>query len=144
MRQIKEAVTDSSTPAYGDYLEAATSESEHQERFWPDFTNIKLTIIFPSQNNFVIISGKYEHENEISDKDREFEEQKMAFLRIPQSDLNRYHNQFVVSHNGRILDSDEDLPTLTGRVFERHGDIAIYATKINGEMEEVFSTPFFE
>lgn len=74
----------------------------------------------------------------------EFLEQKEAFLLIPPIPLAQYQGQYVVSHNGEILDHDPDLPTLTARFFETHGDVPVYITKIGEEVDDRFDTPFFD
>ena len=61
-----------------------------------------------------------------------FEIQKRAFQKISPKVLGRYENQFVVSHNGRIVDSDGDLPTLTRRYFNRYPGRPAYITRIGG------------
>ena len=62
----------------------------------------------------------------------EFEIQKQRFQTIPEARLASYENQFIVSMNGRIVDSDSDLPTLTGRFFKRHPGKSVYITKVGG------------
>ena len=62
----------------------------------------------------------------------EFEIQRQRFQKIPEASLASYENQFVVSMNGRIVDSDSDLPTLTGRFFKGHSGKSVYITKVGG------------
>lgn len=76
--------------------------------------------------------------------EKEFSEQKEAFLAIPPLLLAEYRGEYVVSHNGEILDHDTDLPTLTRRFYEQHGDIAIYIDKVNGLITATIDTPFLD
>lgn len=76
--------------------------------------------------------------------EREFNEQEQAFQQIPPLLLEPYRGQFVVCHDGTVLDSDVDLYTLTNRFFARHGDMPVYITRIGGEVDEVIDTPFFD
>lgn len=59
-----------------------------------------------------------------------FEEQKRAFQSIPPQVLAAYTGRFVVSRNGRIVDSDENLSRLTERFFARYGGATVYVTRI--------------
>ena len=59
-----------------------------------------------------------------------FEQQKAAFGRIPPLLLEPYRGLWVVSVDGRILDSDQDLQTLSKRFFDANGDIDVYITKV--------------
>ena len=72
--------------------------------------------------------------------DTEFDQQKQAFQRIPVEELERYKNQFVVSLNGRVVDHDEDLSTLTNRFFAGSGDIAVYITRIGEPIQITLRT----
>ena len=72
-----------------------------------------------------------------------FDIQKEAFQRIPASRLTPYEDQFVVSHNGQIIDSDYDLPTLTRRFFRRHPKKSVYITRIGGPAA-IIGSPFAE
>jgi hypothetical protein len=80
----------------------------------------------------------------LSQEELEFQQQKDAFSDIPPIILAQFQNMFVVSHNGNILDSDFDLPTLTARFFGHHGDMPVYITKIGEQVEDRFDTPFFD
>jgi hypothetical protein len=66
----------------------------------------------------------------------EFEQQKEAFKRIPPGEFEQYNNQFVAARDGAIVDHDEDLVVLTGRFFDRYGDVPVYIKKI-GEPHRV-------
>jgi hypothetical protein len=72
----------------------------------------------------------------------EYEQQKQAFEAIPPKVLARYHGRFVVSRNGRIVDSDHDLVTLGRRFFGKNGDVPAYITKVGGPIEIRIRTPF--
>jgi hypothetical protein len=74
----------------------------------------------------------------------EFELQKDAFEAIPPIILAQYQGQFVVSRDGRILDSGNDLPELTKRFFDKHGKVHVYITRIPPAIPEQVLTPFFE
>lgn len=76
--------------------------------------------------------------------EREFREQKEAFQRIPPLLLEEYRGRYVISHDGSILDADEDLDTLTSRFFAEHGDMPVFLTKVGGEVREFIDTPFFD
>lgn len=77
-------------------------------------------------------------------EERAFREQREAFLAIPPLLLAPYQGQFVVSRNGEILDSDNDLPTLTKRFFGQRGDIQVYITQVEPIEEEASLTSFFD
>ena len=76
------------------------------------------------------VSGK-RHPERRSGEDA-FDFQKRRFLALSTSKLLPYSDQFVVSHNGQIVDSDFDLPTLTRRYFGRHSRADVYITKVGG------------
>lgn len=78
-----------------------------------------------------------------SQQEIEFQQQKDAFLDIPPQNLAQYQDQYVVSHNGEILDHDQDLPTLTARFFTAHGDIPVYISKVGQEEDQWIVTPLF-
>lgn len=59
-----------------------------------------------------------------------FEEQKRAFEAISAKVLAAYSGRFVVSRNGKIVDSDENLSTLTRRFFHRHRSARVYITRV--------------
>lgn len=84
------------------------------------------------------------HPNPMTQAEKEFLEQKEAFLGIPPLLLSGYQGQYIVSHDGEILDCDLDLPTLTARFFSTHGDIPVFITKIGEELEDRFDTPIIE
>lgn len=86
---------------------------------------------------FDILQGQTQTQGE-----REFEEQKKLFEQIPPLLLEPYRGLFVISHNGRILDADSDLDTLTSRFFAEHGDVPIYLDKIGDQLQEVIDTHF--
>lgn len=78
----------------------------------------------------------------VTDSDREFNEQKKLFETIPPLLLEEYRGQFIASRDGRIVDSDDDFVNLTHRFFQNAGDVPVYITKI-GEDEGIFiETPF--
>ena len=68
-----------------------------------------------------------------------FEEQKRAFQSIPAQVLAPYTGRFVVSRNGTIVDSDENLSRLTERFFARHGRGTVYVTRVGSPVR--ISTP---
>ncbi len=70
-----------------------------------------------------------------------FEKQKRAFQAISPKALSAYDGRFVVARNGRVVDSDENLSTLTRRFFGRHGDVDVYVTRI-GKRPVTVATPF--
>jgi hypothetical protein len=74
--------------------------------------------------------------------DLEFERQKTAFQRIPRSVLRRYKGQYVVAHNGQIVDHDANLTVLGQRFFDSHGDIAVYITRVDKTKPVKIRTPF--
>ena len=77
--------------------------------------------------------------------EREYQEQKEAFEKIPPLLLRQYLGQFVIAYNGRILDSDNDLTTLTRRFFSgRDRDTPVYIAPVGIEEEESIDTPFFD
>lgn len=80
----------------------------------------------------------------LSQTEIEFHEQKEAFSNIPPIILAQFHNQFVVSHNGEILDHDSDLPTLTSRFFPQHEDLPVYVAKVGDTIRATIATPFFD
>lgn len=80
----------------------------------------------------------------LTESEREFREQEEAFRQIPPLFLEQYRGQFVASRNGRILDSDEDLASLSRRFFETHGDVPVFMTKIGEDFDVVIDTPFFD
>lgn len=84
------------------------------------------------------------HQNPMTQAEKEFLEQKEDFLNIPPLLLEEYHGQYVVSHNGQILDSDFDLPNLTARFFGQYGDLPVYIDKVGGTIRATIDTPFFD
>jgi hypothetical protein len=74
--------------------------------------------------------------------EREFEEQKQAFERIPPSDLAPYHGQYVAVRNGIIVDSDYDPIELSRRFYERFGGVPVYKTRIGKRRVVNIPTPF--
>lgn len=81
----------------------------------------------------------------ISQQEIEFQQQKDAFMAIPPIILAQYQNKFVVSYNGEIMDSDFDLPTLTARFFNEHGDMPVFVARIgNDDFNVTIDTPFFD
>lgn len=71
----------------------------------------------------------------------EFAAQKRAFQSIDPSVLAACRGRFVVSRNGRIVDSDENLSRLTRRFFGRHPDTAVYIARV-GHRPVSIATPF--
>ena len=75
----------------------------------------------------------------------EFQHHKKAFNDIPPLLKAEYQGKFVVSRNGEILDSDENLMTLMKRFFSKHGDISAYIDKIGEtDLAIMIDTPFFD
>lgn len=74
----------------------------------------------------------------------EFWNQKQAFLALPPAVLRPYVDQFVIAHNGQILDHDPNLQVLTSRFFRQVGDLPVYITRIGGDLEVRIDTPFFD
>lgn len=91
---------------------------------------------------FAVMSIWSLQEQNLTDSEREFEEQRKSFEKIPPLFLEPYKGLFVISRNGEILDADEDLDTLTSRFFSEHGDVPIYVDKIGGQLREVIDTHF--
>src|SRR5262245_31743549 len=63
----------------------------------------------------------------------DFDIQKALFQKIPAARLAKYKDHYVVSQNGRIVDSDIDLPTLTKRFFKNRPRKSVYITCISGD-----------
>lgn len=93
---------------------------------------------------FSAVQTIYPHSSTMTQGEQEFYEQKEAYLAIPPLILAPYKGQYVVVHNGEILDSDSDLPTLTGRFFAEHEDMPIYVTKVGEEIAATIDTPFLD
>ena len=74
--------------------------------------------------------------------DRAYEQQKLAFEGIPARLLKPYAGQYIASVNGRIMDSDRDLPTLTRRFFGDHGHVPVYVGFAGRSPVVVIDTPF--
>jgi hypothetical protein len=70
----------------------------------------------------------------------DFNRQKRAFERIPHTKLEAYSCSYVASVNGAIVDSDVDLPRLTGRFFGARGHIPVYIGFV-GQRTLVIETP---
>jgi hypothetical protein len=100
-------------------------------------------IIWGQANSISITQDIHIYPNPMTQAEKEFLEQKEAFLNIPPLLLEEYHGQHVVSHNGQILDHDPDILTLVDRFFATHGDMPVYITKIGPEEEQWIVTPFF-
>lgn len=97
-------------------------------------------------SNFMVGSDSaiLRRECALSRAEIEFQEQEHAFHRILPLDLVPYAGEYVVSRDGRIVDHDVDLPTLTNRFFSRYGDLPVYITKIGEEESEAIDTPFLD
>jgi hypothetical protein len=80
----------------------------------------------------------------LTPKERAFYEQKAAFLSIRPLFLSQYGDKYVASMNGEIIDSDNDLATLSSRFFQQHGDVPVYITKVGSIQPESVVTPFFQ
>ena len=80
-------------------------------------------------------------ESSHSSADREFEEQKKAFLSIESSVLEQYCGQFVASLDGEIVDHDLVLASLTRRFFSKYGDVAVYIAKVGEPIQVTVTTP---
>jgi hypothetical protein len=81
-------------------------------------------------------------EQQLTDSDREFNEQKRLFETIPPLLLEQYRGQFVASRDGMVVDSDDDFVTLTHRFFQDAGDVPVYITKIGHDDGIFIETPF--
>jgi hypothetical protein len=79
--------------------------------------------------------------NQQPQREAEFDKQKQAFQRIPAAELECYKNQFIVSHNGQVVDHDEDLSALTNRYFARSGDVPVYITRIGEPIKITLRAP---
>jgi len=71
----------------------------------------------------------------------DFERQKRLFQAIPGDTLANYHDRFVASREGEIVDSDIDLPALTNRFFRAYGDVPVYITKVGERRQVLLRTP---
>jgi hypothetical protein len=71
-----------------------------------------------------------------------FEIQKAQFRQIPPLSLAPYSGKWVVSKDGAIVDSDDDLQRLSGRFFGMHGDVDVYIAKIGNQAAAFIRTPF--
>jgi hypothetical protein len=78
----------------------------------------------------------------LTDSERQFEEQKRLFELIPPLFLEPYRGLFVISHDGEILDTDQNLDALTSRFFAEHGDLPVFLGKVGGQLREVIDTHF--
>lgn len=77
--------------------------------------------------------------------ERDFEEQREAFFRLPQVERDRYSGQFVACHEGQIVDHDPDVEALTQRFFRTYGNVPVYITKVGAPPIEVhIDTPFLD
>ena len=74
--------------------------------------------------------------------ERDFEEQKKLFQRIPSLLLEPFCGLFVASLNGEIVDSDKDYVTLVHRFFGAFGDVPVFITKIGEREPAMIDTPF--
>jgi len=80
----------------------------------------------------------------ITESERNFREQKSAFINIPPLALEQYRGHFVASLNGRIVDHDADYVSLVHRFFGTFGDTAVFITKIGERPLAVIDTPFVD
>ena len=80
--------------------------------------------------------------HDLTDSEREFQEQKKLFELIPPLLLRQWEGRFVASRNGEIVDSDEDMDCLIDRFFTTHGEVAVYITRIGAAIREFIDTPF--
>jgi hypothetical protein len=84
---------------------------------------------------------------ELSPSEREFREQRQAYFLKNEREplfLEPYRGQYVVSHNGAVLDHDFDLPTLTNRFFSQHEDMPIYIARVDSPIRFIIDTPFLD
>lgn len=121
-----------------------TGEPTQKQRIIFAPTSVTGSPYFPGEFDmanagFVLIESM-----DLPPEEREFEEQKSAFEQIPSLLLEPCRGQFVIAHNGRILDSDTDLTTLTRRFFGQHGDMEVYITRVGMAERESIDTPFFD
>jgi hypothetical protein len=68
--------------------------------------------------------------------DQELARQIEAYNGIDPKSLVQYLGQYVVSYNGKIVDSDANLTVLGRRFFGKHRDLTVYVTRA-GEPVEV-------
>lgn len=78
----------------------------------------------------------------VSGEQSEYERQKSAFNQIPPLFLSQYNGKYVVSHDGVIMDSDEDLYSLTNRFFSAHNNMKVYISFVGSNHERRIRTPF--
>ena len=89
---------------------------------------------------FAELSSEFDNTQSCQD---EFQQQKEAFNDIPSWHLSQYQGEYVVSHNGKIVDHDPDLPTLTQRFFGNHPNKCVYITMVGKSVPESLVTPFY-
>jgi hypothetical protein len=102
-------------------------------------------IIRELEVNFAVGALKFwgsSHSQALTDSEMQFEEQKRLFEQIPPLFLEPYRGLFVISHNGQIVDADEDLDVLTSRFIAEHGNVPMFLGKIGGQLREVIDTHF--
>ena len=119
-----------------------------------DFANYSIALIEAKQSGWSIPKRPISQtpdksvvltsivESEQSPAEREFEKQVEAFNKIPASELERYHGQFVAVLDGEVVDSDYDPIELSRRFFEKFGGIPVYKTRIGEPMEVNIPAPF--
>jgi hypothetical protein len=86
-------------------------------------------------------AGARSGHNAANSPNADFNRQKRAFERIPQTKLEAYAGSYVASVDGDIVDSDVDLPRLTGRFFGTRGHVPVYIAFV-GQRTLVIETPF--
>jgi hypothetical protein len=77
---------------------------------------------------------------EVRDKwESEFE----AFLRLLPQLLETHRGEYVVIHEGRVVDSGQDDLTLALRFFAGHGNVPIHVGLVSDEPEPVTRIPHY-
>jgi hypothetical protein len=108
----------------GDYSTSSRTTSIFQHIFISDVTApSNVNVLLPAQTD-------------------PFEQQKAAFLQIPPLIRAEYSGKWVISKDGKIVDSDSDLQRLSKRFFDAHGDVDVYIAKVNQRAPYRIRTPF--
>jgi len=149
MTEILLNPTDSASISSGGFFEAVDGDANRKGIFFCQPRQLEQKVVFETRiivdqgGALLIAQPIYLHSPTMTQAEKEFSEQKAAFGGIPPLLLVPFTGEYVVSHNGEILDHGPDLPTLTARFFEAHGDMPVYITKIGEEVDDRFDTPFF-
>lgn len=104
----------------------------------------RVAEILPGHWRFPPNPGTARSAESLTFSEVEFWLEKQAFLSLPPTALAQYMGEFVVVHNGQILDHDPDLRVLTNRFFHQVDDMPVYITKVGDQLELRIDTPFFE